>query len=920
MFTDRVESSLNEIINEYKAGTGLELEIHLRNVTKDVFGSLVNGLVRSKRKAEIEHSINMVSQDPSGSKPQISMIRHTVFHNGQKLSEDYVQKTRLRVPPLYVNDFMPYTVHLNRETKIRKFTSDQHAMVRLRDRISFADDKWRFDLTAVKSGEINDLGRMLKALVDQMFPSNPSPDGYLATIPHGIIDSYEVEIEYVGDKNTLTVADFGIVKTLFTLISPDYAGEIHLKQELIDIAGLIRYTHPVFKANPTLKRLANQAEALTKNQYLELYPPRGYYITEKADGVRCFARGAPGVCNVVADKLIQFIGSKKAAMTPVESPRRENSPLTPTSRSPKDGKDSVVDTTIVDGELVCHGDKCIVYVFDVLMYKQDDVTGKPFSVRVDLLIDAAKHLNELISRQTNVTTAERYKVFPKVEFVPKTFYRLEAENLEPQFRKCWEKRHPYDVDGIILTTPNDSYHDTTSYKWKPMERLTIDFVAKRAPAKMLGKKPFIEEKGKTLYLLFVGINTDEQSKLGLDTLEEYNEIFPEVRADRYHPIQFTPSSDPYAYIYQHDKKLPEIDGRIVELRRVDIGKETAHWDFVHIREDRTVERNTYYGNHFKIAEITYQNYINPFPFEELWKPTAGYFTKTADDIYKAANGYKRFVVTTLMKNHMYNVKYAIDLASGRGADLQRYHEVGVKNALFVDRDAAAISELIQRKFNIIDSIRKQAKIRFDQHKRGGEDSSTHVHTMVGDLTTDYAELVRRFEHFHFNAGVVDAVVCNFAIHYLCDTSEHIRNLIKLVNTMLKHNGVFIFTTMNGGKIFDLLKPLQKGESWILKEGNITKYELRRQYKEDRLGNVGQTIAVRLPLADELYEEPLCNIDYLMGELKKHGFAPEVSESFSQLLPNFQKIRRDMYERLSPEDQQYIGLHEYVVVRKIKDFK
>jgi hypothetical protein len=928
MLTDKVETSIKEIIQEYLAGNKLELEIHIRGVNKDIFEQTVKGLLKLRLKAEIEHSISTVSGDPSGTKTNTRMIRRQIFHNGEKVADEYIQKTQLRNPPIYIADYLPYSIHLNRETEIRKFTSDQHATVRLRNRISFLDGNWRFDITAVKTGELKDIGPILKTLVVQFFPRNISPELYLSTIPYPLVDSYEIEIEYVGGRD-IKVEDFNVVKKLFSVISPDYSVEIYMKKELTDIAALIKYNHPGFRANPTLKRLANQAVSLTKNDYLQIYPPVGYYLTDKADGVRCLVRGGLHQCSVVADHLIVFSGSGWRPTTPIESPkqpeslRREGISVTPTSRSPKDVKMESTDTTIVDGELICSGNTCTCYVFDVLMYRQDDVSGKPFSVRLDYLADAVKHLSEQTARFTNTSISDRYKNFTKINFVAKKFVRIEAENLENSFRQVWEGKHPYEIDGLILTSPSSSYHETTNYKWKPMEKNSIDFVAKHAPKSMLGKRPFIVEPGHDLYLLFVGINTEEQEKLGLDLVENYREIFPEVKSDRYHPIQFSPSSDIYAYVYQHPEKLGDIDGKIVELRREGVGTDSPRWVFIRVREDRKIERNAYYGNHFKVAELAYQNYVNPFPLEELWHPRSGYFTKTASDIYKARNSYMRFVISLLIRNHMSRAHWIIDLMSGRGADLHRYHEVGVKNALFVDKDAAAITELIQRKFDMVDNARKQARIKFNRQKthtggsHGVDNVSTSVYTMVADLTTPYEEMERRFSQFHFEKGVIDAIICNFGLHYLCDTSEHLRNILKLVSDMLRNNGVFVFTVLNGSRVFELLSKLKKGESWILKEGGVVKYELRRDFSTDRLTNVGQMISVRLPLADELYQEPLCNLDYVLGEAKKVGLALEINESFSQMLPSFEKARLDIYERLSPGDFEYIDLHNYVVVRKTK---
>ncbi len=922
MSSDRAESSINEIITEYKAGTGMELEIHLKGVTKDTFIQLVKGLLEKKYSADVEHSINLVSQISGGGKGA-SMIRRLIFNNGEKVKEEYVKKTRLRDPPLYVQDYLPYTVHLNAETPItHKFTSDQHALVRVRNRISFTapHEKWRFDVTAIKTGEISAIGNGLKTIRDQMLPRGVTPANYLDTLAYGIVDQYEVEIEYIGKPADLTADDFSVVKDLFAIVTPNYSNQMAYTDELISMGHILLKggRMQAFKSAPSLKRLANQAISLTKNAYLEIYPPIGYYVTDKADGLRCLVKCTDRQCTILADRLITFNGGGRK--TPMESPLRANTPLTPTSRIVK-ATHEPAEVTVVDAELICRDGICILYIFDILVNKKEDVTDKPFVARVEMLAGIVEHLNGLCASFTNTTSDEMYRPFTKIEFIGKHFVRLVEDNLERAFKTAWNAIRPYTVDGLIITEPDKSYVDTVNSKWKPIEHNTIDFAAKRCPETLMGKKPFVTTKGKDLYLLFVGINEDEQQKLGLELISDYALIWPEVRGERFFPIQFAPSSDPYAYLYYHDPSIGDIDNKIVELKRVDAGKPDAKWVFTRTREDRKIEKGHSYGNHYKTAETTYQNYIDPFPLEQLWNPGAVYFAKTANDMYKASNAYKRFVISNLIKNNMENANWIADLASGRGADLNRYHEVGVRNALFVDRDASAISELIRRKFDIMHSDRKQARLHFAKNKRGGDQSrSTSIYTMVADLTEDADGLVKRMEQFGLNPGIVDAVVCNFALHYMCDSAEHLRNVVRLANTLLRTGGIFMFTVMDGQRVFDLLKPLAKGESWILHEDNAVKYQFIKQHDGDRIANYGQMIDVKLPMTDELYREPLCNVANVVKVAEKHGFAAEINDPFTQYIGDFVRVRRDLYERLTAEDKQYIGLHQFVILRKLKNMK
>jgi hypothetical protein len=319
----------------------------------------------------------------------------------------------------------------------------------------------------------------------------------------------------------------------------------------------------------------------------------------------------------------------------------------------------------------------------------------------------------------------------------------------------------------------------------------------------------------------------------------------------------------------------------------------------------------------------------------LWTPPSSYFTKTADDIYVAANKFKRFVISLLLKENLSGSKWIIDAAAGRGADLHRYQEIGVENALFIDVDATAITELIRRKYSFM-----QAKKRHVRSWIGADDSQmrvvTHrtltdieydkllvkegknltVHTLVVDLKNPAPELIECTRPFGINSGSVEGIVCNFAIHYLCDTAANITNFLQFVSQMLKSGGVFIFTTMDGARVYEELKALRGGESWEVIESDVTKYAIRKEY-EGALLKYGQNIAVKLPFSNEMYVEPLCNIDYVIGLGRKYGLELEQNSPMDTYMEKFKKADRGLYDRLTDGDRRYIAMHSYVTLRKVK---
>jgi SAM-dependent methyltransferase len=364
-----------------------------------------------------------------------------------------------------------------------------------------------------------------------------------------------------------------------------------------------------------------------------------------------------------------------------------------------------------------------------------------------------------------------------------------------------------------------------------------------------------------------------------------------------------------------------------------------------VREDRKMEK-TYFGNDFKIAELTYLNYIDPFDIESLWMESSGYFTKSSGataNIYNAPNKYKRFVVSTVLRDNLSNTKWIIDEASGRGADLHRYQQIGVENAIFMDVDPVGIAELVRRKFEFFaakggrrdkflkkggssdDPKRLQFVTAYDKIHGVEYDKliqkdvrSLTIHTMVLDLKTP-ADIIRdRVLQFGVNVGGVDGIVCNFALHYLCDTTEHLRNIIEFNSRMLKVGGVFIFTVMSGEKVLQLLRDVPKGGQWEVREGELAKYTIKRLFDSPTLAAAGQMISVRLPFTDQLVDEPLCNIANVVKVAGTYGFELESDSCLDVYLDQFKQANRELHDKLTADDIAYIKLHHFITLRKKRE--
>lgn len=855
----------------------IELEIHFKDVDAAVYKLALGSLIGNEafENVVLETSLDAISgnanervhRDHDG----IKYIRRQVFVKGIKTADEYASKARLR-RPAHVSGFLAYTVNVSREEKQRPFSTNLDATLRFKVRISAVHKnfpEWRFDITAVRTGLLGAVKGEIVNIKNQVFRSDLTINNLLEKLPYDALDSYEAEIEFVPTAQnaaaTPTLQSIAsVTDEFYRLIDPNFSTVVIYNRELEFLAEYIMGRDNRRTGPPSIKTISNAVVSLSKNTYSEIFPPVGYYLTEKADGIRALVTVHDGQVHVCTNILTTVAADPTTALI------------------------------IVDAELVGG----VLYVFDCMAFEGRSLVAESFAVRSGFITAAAEVINESCPCR------------------PKTFTLLSNENLKDSFEKVAGGKYDYEIDGLIMTSPHYNYVETISYKWKSRENTTIDFMAVKCPSELLGVAPYMKKAGKTLYLLFVGIDHGMREKLGLNLLPKYNVMWPKTN-HQYYPIQFAPSANPTAYLWWTEEAA--LDYKIVELSRPD-----DDWKLIKIRDDRSAEPN-YFGNNYRVAEYTYMNYVDEFKFEDLYAETAYYFQSTADEMYKAPNGYKRYVISTFIKNNFANSKFILDLASGRGGDLHRYQAVGVKEALFIDVDATAISELIKRKFALFAGERSRVRHvvkSYDRVTGAMEEkviqkasTAMTVLTAVMDLTSPASELVDLVSSFGKSPGGADGIVMNFAMHYMCRTLADVTNILKFIATELKVGGVFMFTVMAGDRVFKTLRD-NMGKYTVL-EGEIVKYSITALYKGDKLAPTGQLISVKLPFRAEELEEPLCNIDVIIAEAAKLHLAVEMNEPLDARFDAFSRTNSEMYERLTADDKTYIGLHSIVSLRRMK---
>lgn len=565
----------------------------------------------------------------------------------------------------------------------------------------------------------------------------------------------------------------------------------------------------------SLKQLGNQVIDMTRQVYYNINDLTNYYITDKVDGLRTLIYVNSGVVNYINSAAIS-------------KPTKYNK------------------TLLIDCEKYLDH----YYIFDVMVIDDKNISAEPFSSRHKYFEKAVKILGS--------------------EFKLKKFTKL-TKNYYKEIKRITESKKPYETDGYIFTPASDSYQKMKVLKWKPLDKLSIDFYVKKAPKLIMGISPFIKKPHHELYLLFVGISRKMFASLNLTYIRGYKNLF-NSNYD-YFPIQFSPSDEPYAYIlHSKNKKLDNVIG---EFSRIN-----STWKLLRIRTDRKIEldRGNYFGNDFRVAESIWEIYKNPLTLKDFEGKSIPdiYFKEDNNNDFKDIRNFNSYVKSNIFKQ--LSGDWALDIASGKGQDLFRY-VTHVKHVMFLEKDKLALQELINRKHGL-----------HKQNKRLG------VHVLQMDMLTPYKENIKRLQATNMPVNGFKYVICNFAVHYFAASTSDIDNFINFVHGILAPGGRFIYTAFDGGAVNSLIKKTD----WHVRIGETLQYSIKKEYS-GKLTAAGQQISVMLPFSKGYYTEYLVNAEYWDKQFSRKKMTRELYHSFSKYLPRYSKT-------LNKNDIDFVSLY------------
>lgn len=841
---------------EKNAGN-IELEMRFDLSSTLEYKGIVSNVLRNATDVNISMSINFIKYDKDKKENLITVVNYrekTVDGVDQIIKDDVkVYVIKKSISHFIDVDFAPYKIAVSRESEGRVFDLKSFTTLRAKLRLSAQLPNlpdWRFDFTL--ANQTQDINTIRKIRSD-MFISGLTAANFMDKAPFEAAKKLEFEVEYIGnDKSISSTAIYSLINDIKAMGNINYDDNVKYQSVVYQIARCI---YNDVKAENYKSRLGQKAIGVSPiglniEEYVNIVLPdiTKYAVTDKADGERVF-----GVINGNTLSILGGTLTEKELDTTQET------------------------VTIFEAEM--HDD--ILYIYDVLVHNGGDTFKLPLSERLECRAS-------VVNMVGSSAKEKRY------EFL--------TDHYSNQMLDIYEGSYPYEIDGLILAQLDKPYNVSQLYKFKPPEHLTIDMLVKQAPQQMIGTTEYENRPQYTLYFLFCGISNEQNRRYKIKRMAGYRDIFKGINFANYYPIQFSPSSEPGAYIYYHDSEnTMDIEGRVCEFRR-----ENGEWKLVRIRDDRDIEvaRGSYFGNNIKVAESTWNSIQNPLTFEmlrgsisDMRSQNTPYFGET-EARYKPANNFSSYVKNQSMSQFS-KCDWIIDLAAGRGADMHRWIHAGAKNVLAVDIDHKALEELRGRQKGMKNKMRK---------------TGIKIYTHQADLNSDWTNTSTLFKRNYLDIkNGASLVICNMAAHYFCENALSISNFVMLVDSLTKVGGYFTMTCYNGKRVFDTLGPSERIE---YTKGNVLTYSIIKAYAGAEFANYGQKIQTLLGFGGGIHKmEYLVNTDYLKTMFKSRGFTCSKHCRFDEFFEKYSIESLDKYDKLDEADFSHLSLYDYITFKK-----
>jgi len=266
----------------------------------------------------------------------------------------------------------------------------------------------------------------------------------------------------------------------------------------------------------------------------------------------------------------------------------------------------------------------------------------------------------------------------------------------------------------------------------------------------------------------------------------------------------------------------------------------------------------------------------------------------------------------------------LDIAVGRGGDIDKWNKAGISNVFGFDVSEDSIYSN--------DPFNPGALQRLQNYSN----CKTNIHLEVGNATTPTAQLLDNIEKFVNLNGLFQITSCQFALHYFFGSKNDLNFAISLASKYLEPGGYFIITTMDSSKIRKFFssrqskvydRPLFKIsiDRYFTKEPYSNKYTFLIKDTFDQ-GNYFNTMGPSVEyLVDQTELEKVCTSKGLLPYYKNTVETYTVDKrtdfpnTFSNAVPFSELVRlwkpKEKSRPMTPEELELNELYTTLVFKK-----
>jgi mRNA capping enzyme/mRNA capping enzyme, catalytic domain len=753
----------------------------------------------------------------------------------------------------------------------------------------------------------------------------------------------------------------------------------------------ITYLHPNNFLGPqsVTLQLKNIAPNASDANIPNITKPFEYCVTEKADGERCLmiVGGMGDIYLMNSSMKIMFTGAK-------------------TSKE-------VCFNSILDGELILHnkeGEYINTYAaFDIYFLNRSDIRHKPFLSEDDntkkekIITCRLKALNEYIrqleptgvvkdkSEEASSDTRYAKYVISPIKIVAKSFYpyitnkKEKVERSETIFDACKflltkikDNLFPYNTDGLIFTPnrlgvgsdvegeagPLSRVTWEYSFKWKPAEYNTIDFLITTKKdqnnedfvGSLFGKGTDMSSESQIVQYktLILRCGYDEKIHGYTNPCQDViDDKLPDKQSkadakDNYRPVQFYPTDpfDPKAGLCNIELKMdsnlkPQMfteenqifgDETIVEFRYDKDREEGFKWVPLRVRYDKTSEYKQgikNYGNSYTVANNNWYSIHYPVTEEMLSTGKDIPSVYVSDDVYYNSMSksnitkglrdfHNLFVKKVLIQGVSHRGDTLIDYACGKAGDLPKWIAANLSFVFGIDIAADNLENRLngacarylnfRREFNNMPYalfVNGNSSLNIKSGQAMLSQKGKEITAAVFGLGGKGSMLGKGVERLYGRGSDgFNVSSCQFAIHYMFKEPNTFYNFMRNVAECTKLNGYFIGTCYDGQTIFDEFRRKRRSELEITERGKKV-WKITKLYEENIFepndSSLGYKIDVYQESINQTLSEYLVNFAFLTRVMEDYGFVIiSRQEAYQMGLQNGSSMFVELYELMMRE--------------------